>query len=125
MTDRAIACSRRPCEPLTHPHRRGMVLARPADTVRDLDDKGRAESRRPGFFLATSQGRREMIDSIPTATLLLKAGRHPLRAVRRLMETARLSRLTSAEERDVATRFLSDVFGVDASALVEACRRSG
>ena len=66
-----------------------------------------------------------MIDSIPTATLLMKAGRHPLRAVRRLIETARLSRLTSAEEREVAARFLSDVFHVDASAIVETCRRSG
>ena len=66
-----------------------------------------------------------MIDSIPTATLLMKAGRHPLRAVRRLMETVRLSRLSSAEEREVAARFLSDVFHVDASAIVETCRRSG
>ena len=54
-----------------------------------------------------------MIDSIPTATLLMKAGRHPLRAVRRLMDTARLSRLINADEREGAGRFLSDVFHVD------------
>src|SRR5262245_38213289 len=66
-----------------------------------------------------------MIDCIPTTTLLLKAGRHPLRAVRRLMETARLSRLTSAEEREIAVRFLSDVFHVDTAAHVETCQRSG
>ena len=66
-----------------------------------------------------------MIDSIPTATLLKKAGRHPLRAVRRLIETARLSRLTNAEERENAGRFLSDVFHVDAQAILEDCQRSG
>lgn len=66
-----------------------------------------------------------MIKSIPTATLLMKAGRHPLRAVRRLMETARLSRLTNAQERQVAGRFLSDVFRVDAQAIVEECQRCG
>ena len=54
-----------------------------------------------------------------TATLLTKAGRHPLLAVRRLMDTARLSRLTNAKERELAERFLSDVFKVDAKAIVE------
>ena len=66
-----------------------------------------------------------MINSIPTATLLMKAGRHPLRAVRRLVETARLSRLSNAQEREAAERFLTDVFHVDAQAIVEKCRRSG
>lgn len=66
-----------------------------------------------------------MIDSVPTATLLMKAGRHPLRAIRRIMDTARLSRLTNAEEREVARRFLSDVFHVDAQAILEKCQRSG
>jgi predicted O-methyltransferase YrrM len=66
-----------------------------------------------------------MISSLPTATMLVKAGRHPLRAVRRLMDTARLSRLTTPQEREVAERFLSDVFQVDAQAIVEECQRSG
>jgi predicted O-methyltransferase YrrM len=66
-----------------------------------------------------------MIASIPTTTLLMKAGRHPLRAVRRLVETARLSRLTTPKEREVAGRFLSDVFHVDARAILENCQRSG
>jgi len=66
-----------------------------------------------------------MLYSIPTATLLMKAGRHPLRTVRRLMDTARLSRLTTPKEREVAERFLSDVFHVDAQAIVEECQRSG
>jgi predicted O-methyltransferase YrrM len=66
-----------------------------------------------------------MLYSIPTATLLMKAGRHPLRAVRRLMDTARLSRLTTPKEREVAERFLSDVFHVDAQAIIEECQRSG
>jgi predicted O-methyltransferase YrrM len=65
-----------------------------------------------------------MIASIPTPTLLLKAGRHPLLAIRRLMDTARLASLSNAKEREVAERFLSDVFHVDAQALVEECRRS-
>jgi predicted O-methyltransferase YrrM len=65
-----------------------------------------------------------MIASIPTPTLLMKAGRHPLLAVRRLMDTARLARLSNAKEREVAERFLSDVFHVDAHALVEECQRS-
>jgi predicted O-methyltransferase YrrM len=65
-----------------------------------------------------------MIASIPTATLLMKAGRHPLRAVRRLIDTARLARLSSDKEREVAERFLSDVFHVDAHAIVEECQRS-
>jgi predicted O-methyltransferase YrrM len=66
-----------------------------------------------------------MIDSIPTATLLVKAGRHPLRAIRRLMDTARLSCLSKAEEREVVTRFLSDVFHVDAEVIIDDCQRSG
>ncbi len=66
-----------------------------------------------------------MINSIPTATLLAKAGRHPLRTVRRLMDMARLSRLNTPEEREVAERFLSDVFHVDTQAIIEECQRSG
>jgi predicted O-methyltransferase YrrM len=64
-----------------------------------------------------------MIDSTPTATLLMKAGRNPLRAIRRLMDTARMSCLKDAEERDVAARFLSDAFHVDAQAIIERCQR--
>jgi hypothetical protein len=66
-----------------------------------------------------------MIESIPTATLLKKAGRHPLRAIRRLVEAAQLSGLSSRKEREVAERFVADVFDVDARALVEQCQRLG
>lgn len=66
-----------------------------------------------------------MIESIPTATLLKKAGRHPLRAIRRLVETARLSGLDPSKEREAAERFLSDVFDVDARAISERSRRVG
>lgn len=64
-----------------------------------------------------------MIGSIPTATLLKKAGRHPLRAIRRLVEAARLSGRSTSKEREVAERFMSDVFDVDARAIVERCQR--
>ena len=45
-----------------------------------------------------------MIGSIPTATLLYKASRHPLRAIRRLVEAARLSWRSTSKEREVAER---------------------
>lgn len=64
-----------------------------------------------------------MIESIPTATLLKKAGRHPLRAIRRLVEAARLSGRSTPKEREVAERFVSDVFGVAARPIVERCER--
>ncbi len=64
-----------------------------------------------------------MIGSIPTATLVKKAGRHPLRAIRRLVDTARLSGRSTPKEREAAERFMADVFDVDARAIVERCRR--
>ena len=66
-----------------------------------------------------------MIDSTPTVTLLKKASRHPLRALRRLMDTARLSRLSDAKEREVALQFLTEVFAADTRAILEKYHGSG
>jgi predicted O-methyltransferase YrrM len=62
--------------------------------------------------------------STPTSTLLKKAIRHPLRAVRRLVEEARYPRLNDAEERDVATAFLVDVFDSDVESMLDKHLRS-
>ncbi len=66
-----------------------------------------------------------MIDSTPTAKLLKKAMRHPLRAVRRLVETARLSRLSDTKERELLVGFLSNVFDADTQRILEEYQRSG
>jgi predicted O-methyltransferase YrrM len=60
-----------------------------------------------------------------TATLLKKAVRHPLRAVRRLAEAARFAGLSEAEERELALDFLSNTFRIDARSLLETHVRSG
>ena len=66
-----------------------------------------------------------MIDSILGARLLKKAIRHPLRAVRRLVEAARHSRLNDAKEHELLVGFLSNVFGADTERIGEQCQRSG
>ena len=55
-----------------------------------------------------------------TATLLKKAVRHPLRAVRRLAEAARFAGLSEAGERELALQFLSNTFEIDAQSILEA-----
>jgi predicted O-methyltransferase YrrM len=66
-----------------------------------------------------------MIDSIPTTTLLRKAFRHPLRALRRLLEAARLSRLSTLKEREMLRGFLSGVFDADLKVLLDEYEHSG
>lgn len=60
-----------------------------------------------------------------TAKLVTKAVRHPLRAVRRLVEAARCAGLSEADERDAALAFLSDAFEVDARSILDEHTRSG
>jgi predicted O-methyltransferase YrrM len=66
-----------------------------------------------------------MIDSTPTATLLKKAIRHPLRAVRRLVENARQSWLSDAKERELLVDFLSNVFDADTQRILDEYERCG
>ncbi len=66
-----------------------------------------------------------MIDSIPTATLLKKTIRHPLRAVRRLVENARLARLSDAKERELLVGFLSNEFDADTQRILAEYKCSG
>src|SRR5207342_1800502 len=57
--------------------------------------------------------------------LLKKAIRHPLRAVRRLVEAARHSRLSDTKERELLVGFLSNVFDADTDRIREQYQRSG
>ncbi len=66
-----------------------------------------------------------MIDSIPAATLLKKAIRHPMRAVRRLLEAARHSRLNDAKEHELLAGFLSNTFDADTERIREQYQRCG
>jgi predicted O-methyltransferase YrrM len=66
-----------------------------------------------------------MLDSIKTARVLKKAMRHPLRAVRRLVDDARFAQLDEAQERDAAIAFLSNTFNTDIRTIHDEHRRSG
>jgi predicted O-methyltransferase YrrM len=66
-----------------------------------------------------------MLESTATTTkLVTKAIRHPLRAVRRLVETWQWAGLSETDERDAAIAFLSDAFEIDARAILEEHARS-
>jgi predicted O-methyltransferase YrrM len=66
-----------------------------------------------------------MLESTATTTkLFTKALRHPLRAVRRLADTARLARLSEGDERELSLAFLSSTFDVDARSILEEHARS-
>jgi hypothetical protein len=54
-----------------------------------------------------------------TAKVLTKAFRHPIRAVRRLVEAARHAGRNETDEREIAMAFLSDAFEIDARSLLE------
>jgi predicted O-methyltransferase YrrM len=66
-----------------------------------------------------------MLESTTTSRLLKKAIRHPLRAVRRLVEGARYARLDETQERDAALDFISNAFGADVRTILEKHERSG
>jgi predicted O-methyltransferase YrrM len=66
-----------------------------------------------------------MLESTATTTrLLTKAIRHPLRAVRRLADTARLAALRTGDERELTLAFLADTFDVDARSIFREHVRS-
>jgi predicted O-methyltransferase YrrM len=70
-------------------------------------------------------GEKAMLESTATTTKLLrKAIRHPLRAVRRLADTARLASLSEADERELTFKFLTRAFAIDARLLLAAHARS-
>jgi hypothetical protein len=60
-----------------------------------------------------------------TAKVLTKAFRHPLRAVRRLVEAARHAGLSETDERESALVFLADAFEIDAQSLLDELAASG
>jgi predicted O-methyltransferase YrrM len=67
----------------------------------------------------------KMLESTATTTRLLsKAIRHPLRAVRRLADTARLATLSEANEREITFKFLARTFAVDARSILAQHARS-
>lgn len=59
-----------------------------------------------------------------TAKVLTKAFRHPIRAVRRLVEAARHAGLSETDEREIAMVFLSDAFEIDARSLLDELAES-
>ena len=66
-----------------------------------------------------------MLDSTATTTKLVsKAIRHPLLAVRRLVEAARFAGPSETDEREAAIAFLSDAFEVDARSILDEHARS-
>ena len=65
-----------------------------------------------------------MIQSTSTARLIQKAIRHPLRAMRRLVDEARLARLSETQEREVAVEFLSHTFNIDVRSILDKHHRS-
>jgi predicted O-methyltransferase YrrM len=75
--------------------------------------------------IRTKDGRTTMLESTTTtATLLKKAVRHPLRAVRRLAEAARFAGLSEADERERTLAFLSNAFRIDARSIFASHGRS-
>src|SRR5688572_22649249 len=66
------------------------------------------------------RGERTMLESTATKTkLATKALRHPLRAVRRLVEAAQFAGLSETDEREAAIAFLTDAFEVDARSILD------
>ena len=66
-----------------------------------------------------------MLESTATKTkLATKALRHPLRAVRRLVEAAQFAGLSETDEREAATAFLTDAYDVDARSILDEHARS-
>lgn len=65
-----------------------------------------------------------MLDSTHSARVLKKAIRHPLRAVRRLVDGARFARLSEEQEREVSVEFLSHTFDCDARSILAKHKRS-
>jgi predicted O-methyltransferase YrrM len=66
-----------------------------------------------------------MLESTTTPRLIKKAIRHPLRAARRLVESARYAQLDETEERNAAIAFLSSAFQTDVRSFLEKHERSG
>src|SRR4051794_1951743 len=80
-------------------------------------------------FVEKTHGKGEevMLDKLQSTTsvrLLKKAVSHPLLAVNRLVQAARFSRLSEAEEREASVQFLSSAFQADVRSILNQHKRS-
>ena len=66
-----------------------------------------------------------MTDATPAATLIKKAIRNPIRAIRRLVQKARVLSLNETKERDLSIKFLEDAFEIDVEEIVDQYHHSG